>query len=92
MVFWENAFINKKIYSNEYFSIVHSWRGGGKEISMNSTISVGSGCDPKLTTVIQDEVILSISIFFRSTCNEDIVISEEVLQACHLDGEIYKVK
>lgn len=45
-----------------------------------------------LTAVIQHEVILSIPVFLRPTCNEDIIIAKEVLQARHLDSKVYKAK
>lgn len=41
-----------------------------------------------LTTVIQNKIILSITIFFRSTSNENIIVTKKVLQAGNLKKQI----
>lgn len=95
---WKNFLIHRKIYSHVYFPKSHnSWGlnrgtgwGGGRvlnEIDYFSEFRMY-----RLTTVIQHEVILSVPVFLRPTCNEDIIISKEVLQACHLDSKIDKTK
>lgn len=38
-----------------------------------------------LTAMIQDKVILGITIFFRSTCNKNIIVSKKVLQTSNLE-------
>lgn len=63
-------------------------RGRGGRVLNEELYLSGFG----LTAVIQHEVILSISVFLRPTCNEDIIISKEVLQARHLDSKVYKAK
>lgn len=41
-----------------------------------------------LTVHIQREVVLGVTEFLGSTCNEDIVLTEEILKASHLWSEI----
>lgn len=45
-----------------------------------------------LTAMIQDKVILSITIFFRSTCNKNIIITKKVLQTSNLKKKIQEIR
>ena len=45
-----------------------------------------------LTAMIQDKVILGITIFFRSTCNKNIIVSKKVLQTSNLEKKIQEIR